>query len=877
MVVALLADPEGTALASRYLAALQSPTPFRQSAETLREWLTEGTSADTVVSLTEAAVAATPLAERVLRYRDGLPEPGPKSDRRSVSEALRAQRAQALSDLVPLFQEYGQSTREPAVLRAFVTVALGMYALSDTITSRAMVFPDLHQTVLEMLRAGLALDAPLRGAYLRLLAEKHRTLWNTADWTAGGKPHQEAARFQSWLHGCWSRNVDPVRALLGLCREADVVNRALDLGVARALATHEWRDPALFPFALMLSERFGVDTGDYLNRQLWAALDAFSTAREARACFQPVLQALQDREPWLRQHFLEALLSEVGHTRPAIRERLPRLAPYLRLLVDFAAADEGETCLCGTVIGGALALIEATSEQAGARLKWLLSFLETRMKGKGLNYEQIASLEIGLSIAVSLAPDNGDTFQAIVRTATSHHFRQDREQIERSLALLSRFPFLRAPLAHLFPQQPQRCADLLVRLGLTTRLNTDVRPLLARLEPQTVIDDRASAAFPVVLVPHADWWRVHRLTPEWTPTANVYLHAQWVQGESMALPSGARRALEAPRRMAQELAHLERVVDQQPDRVDLSSHAVKLRDRLADGEALTAEERLVVGERLAQVAAQAQVTAAERQVLACYRSRLEAIAGPLPNDLDFSADLINATLLTVDIAQNRRLLLRLIRAYLAGEHNWREQHPANQAFLAELADKGIDTDTWLSEYPRRYRCAAVPGRTVHLCLERDPLHILQMGNLFDTCLSFGGSNAFSTVANACELNKRVVYARDGFGRVIGRKLIGVNAEGDLIGFYTYASLTEEAGNDAVRAIVRQYVTRFAEICRLRLADTGAVTTLFAEAWYDDGLIAWDDEEQASTGKISRPTAKKSHLGQHSVKTPTPSGVHAGGH
>src|SRR5206468_12716541 len=93
-----------------------------------------------------------------------------------------------------------------------------------------------------------------------------------------------------------------------------------------------------------------------------------------------------------------------------------------------------------------------------------------------------------------------------------------------------------------------------------------------------------------------------------------------------------------------------------------------------------------------------------------------------------------------------------------------------------------------------YRHASVPGGRLHVYLERDPLRVLQMGNLFDTCLSFGGVNTFSTIANACELNKRVVYARDGLGRIAGRKLIGVTGEGTLFGFRTYTGLHDEDGN-----------------------------------------------------------------------------------
>lgn len=125
-----------------------------------------------------------------------------------------------------------------------------------------------------------------------------------------------------------------------------------------------------------------------------------------------------------------------------------------------------------------------------------------------------------------------------------------------------------------------------------------------------------------------------------------------------------------------------------------------------------------------------------------------------------------------------------------------------------------------------------------------------MGNYFDTCLSFGGCNSFSTVANACELNKRVVYATDAAVHVVGRKLIAINSEGALVGFRTYTSLPDEAGNRALRAIFHHYVRGFAERCGLPLADGGTVPRLFAQEWYDDGIVAWDDEEESPAGRIS---------------------------
>jgi hypothetical protein len=204
------------------------------------------------------------------------------------------------------------------------------------------------------------------------------------------------------------------------------------------------------------------------------------------------------------------------------------------------------------------------------------------------------------------------------------------------------------------------------------------------------------------------------------------------------------------------------------------------------------------------------------------------------------------------VSRNRRLLRRLLASAVrgtvsavrrtdvrtAGDRGWRERHPANAAFLERLAAQGADVGVWLSRSPRSFRFAPAKGGRVRLWLEQDPLRILQMGNYFDTCLSFGGFNAFATVANACELNKRVVYAADGSGRVLGRKLIGLTAEGKLVGFRTYTVLNRQHGGGALRGLFARYLRDFARRCGLDLADAGEVPRLFAEAWYDDGVVPW---------------------------------------
>ena len=182
-----------------------------------------------------------------------------------------------------------------------------------------------------------------------------------------------------------------------------------------------------------------------------------------------------------------------------------------------------------------------------------------------------------------------------------------------------------------------------------------------------------------------------------------------------------------------ELRHIEDLASCHPDRRDLTVRIANLRTRLANRDPMQADLHDEIAERLQQAAAEAQLAAAEHVVQSLYRSHLEKIAGPIPAGLAIDDDLINAVLLATDVRWNRRLLRRLLRAYVAGDKRWPERHPANVAFLETLAAGGVEVAIWLSSHPRVYRHASVPGGRLHVYLERDPLRVLQMGNLFDIC------------------------------------------------------------------------------------------------------------------------------------------------
>jgi hypothetical protein len=119
---------------------------------------------------------------------------------------------------------------------------------------------------------------------------------------------------------------------------------------------------------------------------------------------------------------------------------------------------------------------------------------------------------------------------------------------------------------------------------------------------------------------------------------------------------------------------------------------------------------------------------------------------------------------------------------------------------------------------------------VELSLCSDPLEVFAMGAHFSTCLSPGGSNFFSVITNAADVNKRVLYARRG-GKVVGRCLLALTDGGQLLTFHPYAH-DNRLGFDA---LVARFAVDLAARMRTEVTTTGRVTTLLARDWYDDGV------------------------------------------
>jgi hypothetical protein len=623
---------------------------------------------------------------------------------------------------------------------------------------------------------------------------------------------------REWQQKRWNSDIEPIVALLDLHGDAALVREALEQDVQREASQQSWRSPEMHRLLLDLVRFLELDGQKWRIWSLCQCLDRFSSAQAAREALAPVVRELRSAKPEVRQEVLFDLIETVGRSRHAVRTAWPRVSPHVVLLRRYAeATGDIDNCFSGTEAAVAIERVlrhtktghqaptapsnseddaadvpladeeyEEYQEQVGAWIRWMLShILEAESQPKNpLKYFSLDSMAF---LASTLANRSLDTFKILFHAGARHNFDGNSAHLEKGVAALSSYPDLRLALAQIFPRQPGRAASLLVRLGLAARLAPEVLWPLKRLEPQSLEPQEGEHQSEVL---EGGWHDLLLACPELHAEATRYRYAQRMMKKSEELPPGVRRALHEPEKIANELEHLERkLAAMEPDhaaRPRISIRVASLRTRLSEDARLSHAARHQASERLTLAAAEAMVALAEQQVQACYRARLEQVAGALPEGVEFDDDWLNAALLSMDIDSNRRLLRRMLRARVENNTHWREQLPANAEFLRLLAESGADAQVWLSSRPRTYHFngGGSSGSRVRLHLERDPLRILQMGNLFDTCLSFGGCNSFSTVANAAELNKRVIYATDNTGRVLGRKLIGLNAQHEIVGFRT---------------------------------------------------------------------------------------------
>ena len=286
-----------------------------------------------------------------------------------------------------------------------------------------------------------------------------------------------------------------------------------------------------------------------------------------------------------------------------------------------------------------------------------------------------------------------------------------------------------------------------------------------------------------------------------------------------------------PESVRREISALERRLTEHPDDPRLSRRLRNLHARTESEQAVSPARLDRLKGKLERAVRRSLVVALENGLEAGIDVRLRRMleVDALPDWMFEPPQLrVLAPMLRLSRAF-RTLGLRLFRRRL-GPPPWNlAEDPANQAFLARLDKRGVNLGPWLNPPPPSAWTGS-NGRNVVLVFEDDPLEIFQMGWHFSTCLSPDDSNFFSVFSNAADINKHVVYARDERGRVVGRCLLALTEDGNLLTFAPYCHDPDLELGKMIGQLAATLALRMNRV----LVPRGKVPCLAAPDWYDDG-------------------------------------------
>ena len=182
---------------------------------------------------------------------------------------------------------------------------------------------------------------------------------------------------------------------------------------------------------------------------------------------------------------------------------------------------------------------------------------------------------------------------------------------------------------------------------------------------------------------------------------------------------------------------------------------------------------------------------------------------------------------------NRKGLRKFLSQARRGQALSYLDHPLNLAWYA--AHPCVSQALWHTGLQRTVQIAQ---DEIVLAFEHDPFEILMMGTYVGSCLGAGGVCAYSAVACLLDANKRVVYARNGRGKVVARQLLAIDEGDRLVGFVVYP---ENSTSTDLMTAFKAYNLELAgqlglELYQGQVDRNYDVPVILAQNWWDDG--AW---------------------------------------
>ncbi len=309
-----------------------------------------------------------------------------------------------------------------------------------------------------------------------------------------------------------------------------------------------------------------------------------------------------------------------------------------------------------------------------------------------------------------------------------------------------------------------------------------------------------------------------------------FVHLTHIAGVPVALGKQLREDFEHADKAARERSHLE-AMPSRSARQDARLATLSATDRT-----LAAAPRGRTKRRLAERIDELLPVAYRRELDGAFREILrEAWGISVPVLTAAWRDAVRFWLVVDD---NRELLGRLLREAAANpRRDVKLTFVKNRTWIAKVQGQ-LRIGAWLA--PRRQELD-IEGTKYVVALEEDPLEVLRMGIPFATCLALEtGCNAASTVMNAIDANKRVVYVRGRDGKIVARKLIAIAKDLRIVGYNLYVS-TRGAHERGIRAAVDEMCRAIATEVGASLAGSGEPEKLHEGFWYDDGTVPWGED------------------------------------
>ena len=196
-------------------------------------------------------------------------------------------------------------------------------------------------------------------------------------------------------------------------------------------------------------------------------------------------------------------------------------------------------------------------------------------------------------------------------------------------------------------------------------------------------------------------------------------------------------------------------------------------------------------------------------------------------------------------SRDQKLGLRLLFESEAGTTDCFDEEPKNVQFLEEMKAAGFNPDPWVNSESWDERTKN--GESYTLAFTDQVLDYLLMGFHFDTCLSPGDVKFFSTITNAVDVNKKVLYGKTKDGRVVGRCLFAINDQYQVLTYHRYQHDESSQFDEAVN----RYVKTLCEKMNTRLGSDGSVPNLVAIRWYSDSAVGGEPGRFSINGEIDR--------------------------